>query len=88
MAPVAPGSTLRLGEVELVLVPHDRWEHSDVMPELAADLQVPRDAPRHPAPQAMLALESTATSGPSRATWVAVMVTAVVALVAFLVWGR
>ncbi|MEO8479889.1 MAG: FHA domain-containing protein [Gemmatimonadota bacterium] len=88
VAPVAPGSTLRLGEIELVLVPHDRWEHSDVIPELATDLQVPIDAPRHPAPQAMLALEGVAGGGPSRATWLLVATVAVVALVAFWIWGR
>ncbi|HET9064423.1 MAG TPA: FHA domain-containing protein [Gemmatimonadales bacterium] len=88
LVPMAPGSTLRLGEIELVLVPHDRWEHSDVIPELAADMHVPREAPRRAAPQPMLALEHTAAGGPSRATWAVVTTIAVLAIVAFLIWGR
>lgn len=56
--------------------------------ELAADLHLPIDAPRHPAPQAMLSLESTATGGPSGITWAVVATVAVLALIAFMIWGR
>jgi pSer/pThr/pTyr-binding forkhead associated (FHA) protein len=77
--PVAPGSTIRLGEVELVLVPHDR----QAVGNPTADAGAPAAPRRRPAPP-LLMEPTTTSSGPSLAAWAVVGVAAVL-LVAFLI---
>ena len=76
--PVAPGSTIRLGQLELVLVPHDR---ADVSP--VADVPAEPPPSRVAPPPPSLELPET-SSGPSLAIW-AVLGAAAVLLVAFLI---
>lgn len=78
-AVVAPGSTLRVGEVELVLIPHDRWEQSDVKAQWPAEPEPLPVVPRIADPAALFTLDQPHDR---QSGWlVGILVVGVVALV-------
>lgn len=62
LLPLAPGSAIRLGGVDLVFSPHDRWEDSPIPPELLGPhaSEPPADPSRLPVVIGVLILVASA----------------------------
>lgn len=80
-APLAPGSTIRCGELEAVFLPHDRWTATPAAPAPAPEVDAPRAAA--PAPiQAPLFAAMPASAPRRMPTWLLLSLVAVAAIAA------
>jgi hypothetical protein len=90
-AVVAPGSAIRFGRVEVVLVPHDRWEHGPEAAFGAGDPpdQAPTEGPLRPRPvaPALLLGDSEPDRGGMWLLWAGAAVVVAAGLAIFFLWG-